>query len=269
MKLICLAVFAVALLVFLIVQIEMRSAGIQHDDLMELFDGGAAGMDLQCTSCTQYFGDGLSLTDPNILPIYADTQLTLLNSALDGLIAFIKDKNKFCDEPPQDVASYTTCLNRYIATTVMDPCVTDGTGADAVNGRNKVKCAILQTLVDEIMSKATVCIAECDDVKKYPREDERLQCKKTGQCNNLDELEGNIKKYVDLARAQFLTCKTALSDSTSTCYQYFAKAIKTKQDSAKALAAAYQKTAEGPKLATLYGDNPVTFDLATLLLANS
>ena len=226
-------------------------------------------LDIQCPDCTQYFGEGAAaLGDAAALPTYADAQATLLSKALDGLNAFIKDKTKFCDEPPKDVQSYTTCLYNYIASTVITPCITDGTGADLLNGRNKAKCSIIQSLVDDVMAKAAVCKADCDNLSKYPREDERLQCKKTGQCNSLDELESNMKTQVDIYRSHILSCKTSLSDPTSTCYKYFARLIQVKQDSVKALAAASQYDAAMPKLSTMYGEVPANFDTATLVLAN-
>jgi hypothetical protein len=203
-----------------------------------------------------------------MLPAYAEAQAALLAKALDGLTAYVTEKNKFCDEPPIDVNSYKTCLTNYIASTVMTPCITDGTGADLVNGRNKAKCAILQTLVDDIMARATLCKADCDDLSKYPREDERLQCQNTAQCKSIPELESNLKTQVDLYRSQLLTCKIALADPTTTCYQYFAKLIQVKQDSAKALAAAAQSSADTPTLSSMYGASAINFDTATLYLAN-
>jgi hypothetical protein len=60
----------------------------------------------------------------------------------------------------------------------------------------------------------------------------------------------------------------ALADPTTTCYQYFAKLIQIRQDSAKALAAAAQSSDDIPTLSSMYGVSPINFDTATLYLAN-
>jgi hypothetical protein len=261
--LLVLVLFICIMVVLLGLQMVVRNGGftLTHEDFA---DAGNNSDDLQCNDCINYFSDAASLNDPSLLPAYAQSQAALLTTALDGLAGFMKDKNKFCDVPPNDLKSYTTCLYNYMQKNVQAKCLVDGTGADAINGKNKVKCTIIQTLVDDILDKATVCTADCDDNKKYPLLDERLQCKATGQCKSIAELEANIRKYIDQTRAAVLQCKIRLMDPTSTCSKYFAKLIGIRSDSAKSLAA--KDNIKMPQLSAMYGVSD--FDTSTLVLAN-
>lgn len=253
--------------------------------LFESFENSPMKKD-QCFECSQYFDGVVDLAfnddDTNSIKaqkigIYADAQSKSLINALDVLTEFIKgtaslSSSAHCKSKPSDIGpEYFKCLREYVTcqqngmkTLQGKLCPPEDMNCTAYK-ETVARCGTIATLVDNILKKATICSNnDCEDVSKYPKDQERTKCRETSVCKTKADLEKNMLSEIEKVRKEVLACSSKLTDATSDCVLNILAIIATKHT----VANMSTNDSLTPKLGSIVGSDDVAFDLASLVLAN-
>jgi hypothetical protein len=154
----------------------------------------------QCFECMSFFSDVFQFNDPAQIVPYTKRRADFLTSVLNNFDAFITTNYTQCLQGKANITAQevATCFQQEVAR--MNKMCTD-------NGLSLPECAIIQTLGDQVVSKALMCGAKDCTVEMFRK---------------------RFQEVVAALRRDLERCRVAFQSNEDRCVQMYRSVIEMK-----------------------------------------